>query len=62
MAVAGLNCRQRSFFRAALYALVCTVISAGVWAQDTTMVTVQHGPSNYETTVKSGTVTWVSWQ
>ena len=60
MAVAGLNCRQRSIFRAVLFTLACAVISAGVWAQDVSTSTVQKGPSSYETTVRSGTVTYVS--
>ena len=60
MLVTGLNCRQRSIFRAALYTLACAVISAGVWAQDVSTTTVQKGPSTHETMVRSGTVVYVS--
>jgi LPXTG-motif cell wall-anchored protein len=60
MAIANLNSRQMSVFRAALYALACVAISACVWAQDITTSTTQKGPSTYETAVKSGTVVYVS--
>ena len=60
MAVAGLNCRQRFIFRAALCSLACAVISAGAWAQDVSTTTTKTGPSTYETKVRSGTVTYVS--
>jgi hypothetical protein len=60
MAVTGLNCRQRSISRAALCTLACAVLSACVWAQDVTTTTTKTGPSSYETTVRSGTVTYVS--
>jgi LPXTG-motif cell wall-anchored protein len=60
MTIASLSSRQISVFRAALYVLACAVISAGVWAQDISTTTVMKGPSMYETTVKSGTVIYVS--
>jgi LPXTG-motif cell wall-anchored protein len=49
-----------SIFRAALCTLACALTSAGVWAQDITTSTTHKGPSMYETTVKSGTVIYVS--
>ncbi len=60
MANAYLNSRRRSALRAALFALACAVISAGVWAQDISTTTTMKGPSTYETTVRSGTVIYVS--
>ena len=60
MANANLNSRQMSIFRAALCTLACALISAGVWAQDISTTTVMKGPSTYETTVRSGTVIYVS--
>jgi len=47
-------------FRAALFALACAVVTAGVWAQDTSDSTTQKGAAQYETTTKSGTVVYVS--
>jgi LPXTG-motif cell wall-anchored protein len=60
MAIAYLNSRQMSIFRAALCTLACALISAGVRAQDVSSTTVMSGPSTYETTVRSGTVVYVS--
>jgi len=60
MANAYLNNRRTSIFRAALCTLACAAISAGVWAQDVSSTTVMKGPSTYETTVRSGTVIYVS--
>ena len=60
MAIAYLNSRQMSIFRAALCTLACALISAGVRAQDVSSTTVMRGPSTYDTTVRSGTVIYVS--
>jgi LPXTG-motif cell wall-anchored protein len=60
MANANLNSRGMSIFRAALCTLACALITAGVWAQDITTSTIHKGPSTYETSVKSGTVVYVS--
>jgi LPXTG-motif cell wall-anchored protein len=60
MAIANLNSRRMSIFRAALCTLACALITAGVWAQDITTSTTHKGPSMYETAVKSGTVIYVS--
>ena len=60
MAIANLNSRRMSIFRAALCTLACALITAGVWAQDITTSTTHKGPSMYETAVKSGTVVYVS--
>jgi LPXTG-motif cell wall-anchored protein len=60
MANANLSSRQKSIFRAALCMFACVAISAGGWAQDITTSTIQKGPSAYETTVKNGTVVYVS--
>jgi LPXTG-motif cell wall-anchored protein len=60
MANANLNSRLMSIFRAALCTLACALISTGVWAQDTSSTTILKGPSTYETTVRSGTVVYVS--
>jgi LPXTG-motif cell wall-anchored protein len=60
MAIAYLNSRQMSIFRAALCTLACALISTGVWAQDVSSTTTMKGPSTYETTVRSGTVVYVS--
>ena len=58
MANANLNSRQ--IFRAALCTLACALIATGVWAQDISTTTTMKGPSTYETTVRSGTVIYVS--
>ncbi len=60
MAIANFTRRQKSIFRAALCTLTCAAISTGVWAQDVSTTTVMKGPSTYETTVRSGTVVYVS--
>ena len=60
MAIANFTNRQKSIFRAALCTLACAAISTGVWAQDVSTTTVMKGPSTYETTVRSGTVVYVS--
>jgi LPXTG-motif cell wall-anchored protein len=60
MANANWNSRQMSISRAALCMLACALISGGVWAQDTSTMTTMKGASTYETTVKSGTVIYVS--
>ena len=60
MANAYLNSRRTSIFRAALCTLACAVVSTGVWAQDVSSTTTQKGPTTYETTVRSGTVLYVS--
>ena len=60
MAIANLTSKRMFFFRAALCTLACAVISAGVWAQDVSSTTVMKGPSTYETTIRSGTVVYVS--
>ncbi len=60
MANAYLNRRRMSIFRAALCTLACVVVSTGVWAQDVSSTTTQKGPTTYETTVRSGTVIYVS--
>jgi LPXTG-motif cell wall-anchored protein len=60
MAKAILSSRRTSIFRAALLTLACVAISAGVWAQDITTSTTMKGPSTYETTVRNGTVVYVS--
>jgi hypothetical protein len=60
MSNANLSSKRISIFRAALCTLACAGIAAGVWAQDTTSMTTQKGPSIYETAVRSGTVIYVS--
>ena len=60
MANAYLNSGRTSIFRAALCTLACAAISTGVWAQDVSTTTTMKGPSTYETTVRSGTVIYVS--
>jgi LPXTG-motif cell wall-anchored protein len=60
MANAYLNSRRMSILSAALCGLACALISAGAWAQDVTTTTTMKGPSTYETTVRSGTVVYVS--
>jgi LPXTG-motif cell wall-anchored protein len=60
MAIAYFNSRQMSIFRAALCTLACALISTGVWAQDVSSTTTMKGTSTYETTVRSGTVVYVS--
>ena len=60
MANANLSSRQMSISRAALCTLACALISTGVWAQDVSSTTTQKGPTTYETTVRSGTVLYVS--
>jgi hypothetical protein len=59
MANAYLNSRRMSILSVALCTLAWTLISAGAWAQDVTTTTMK-GPSTYETTVRSGTVVYVS--
>ena len=60
MAIEYLNSRRMSIFRAALCTLACAVISAGAWAQDVSVTTIQTGPSAHETTIRNGTVVYVS--
>ena len=60
MANTNLSSRQMSLFRAALCTLACALMSTSVWAQDVSTTTVMKGPSTYETTVRSGTVVYVS--
>lgn len=60
MAIANFTRRQMTIFRAALCMFACAVISAGVRAQDVSTTTTMKGPSTYETTVRSGTVVYVS--
>jgi hypothetical protein len=60
MAIANFTRRQMSIFRAALCMFACAVVSAGVRAQDVSTTTTMKGPSTYETTVRSGTVVYVS--
>jgi hypothetical protein len=60
MAVVVLSNRQKAIFRAALLTLAGAVVTAGVWAQDTSESTTQKGAAQYETTTKSGTVVYVS--
>jgi LPXTG-motif cell wall-anchored protein len=60
MTVKYWNSKKMFFFRAALCTLACAAISASVWAQDVSTSTTMKGPSTYETTVKSGTVVYVS--
>lgn len=52
--------RQEFIFRAAMCTLACALLSAGVRAQDVSEQTVKKGEASYETTVKSGTVVYVS--
>jgi LPXTG-motif cell wall-anchored protein len=60
MAIAYFRSRQMSIFRAALCTLVCAAITTGVRAQDVTTSVTHKGASTYDTTVKSGTVIYVS--
>ncbi len=60
MGVTNFSSRQRTILRAALCTFGCAVISACVWAQDTSTTTTHKAASTYQTDMKSGTVVYVS--
>lgn len=60
MGVVHLRIQNKRIVRAALCTFACALVSAGVWAQDTSEATTQKGAAQYETTTKSGTVVYVS--
>ena len=60
MGVVHLGSREKRIIRAALCTFACALVSAGVWAQDTSETTTQKGAADYQTTTRSGTVVYVS--
>jgi RNase P/RNase MRP subunit p29 len=45
--------------RATSCVIACAVIAIGVWAQDTSVTTVQHGPSSFDTQVRDAEIVYV---
>jgi LPXTG-motif cell wall-anchored protein len=60
MTVPHWNFSSKWIVRATLCTFGCAMLSTGVKAQDTTSSTTHHGPTSYETQMKSGTVVYVS--
>jgi len=60
MAFTDWNFRNKWMVGTALCTLSCAMLSLGVRAQDTSASTTHHGPTSYETQMKSGTVVYVS--
>jgi len=54
-----LNRKSGLMTRAAGCIIACAVLGIGVWAQDTSVTTVQHGPSSFDTQVRNAEVVYV---
>lgn len=53
------NALRTFLIRAAGCALASAAIAVGAWAQDTTVTTIEHGPSSFETKVRNAEVAYV---
>ena len=51
--------KARLFGKGASAAFVVALLSLGAWAQDSTITTIQHGPSSFDTQVKNAEIVYV---
>jgi hypothetical protein len=51
--------KARLFVKRAGSALILALLSFGAWAQDSTITTIQHGPTSFDTQVKNAEVVYV---